>query len=253
MAQRPGPALVLAGLLLAACPAHDGGFGTSAQQARRVAEQPDRPAYQRLYLPLYPSATTPRLTPLGDFDTPRGYRSQQWRHRGIDIAGAPGDPVIAAAPGLACAGFDEINGRSVRLYPRLSPAPLDESDLGFVSRSRRDGERRHALQILYAHLRGIAPGLARCRFVELGEVVGRLGFSGIASRPHLHFEIQVRDPARLAGDPSLGGALNPFYLMRREPGDPVGTVTCYEEGMAHRPNAGEPEDSLTIVWPTLGC
>lgn len=241
----PGLALALLGLALSGCPALDPGPSSAAQL--------QRPAYQRLYLPLYPSAATPRLTPYGDFDTPRAYRGQDWRHRGIDIVGKPGDPVIAAAPGLACAGYDEINGRKVTLYPKRSPAPLEESDLGFVTRAGQAGERRHALRLIYGHLRGVAPGLKPCRFVALGEVIGSLGFSGIAGAPHLHFEIVVQEPARLAGDPGLRGALNPFFLMRREPGEPLGTIACYEEGMHYRPNPGAPEDSLSIVWPTLAC
>ena len=246
-------AVVCIGLLLAACPAHDRDSSPARQQASLSAAQLLRPAYQRLYLPLYPSAATPRLTLLGDFDTPRAYRGQAWRHRGIDVVGEPGDPVIAAAPGLACAGYDEINGKKVTLYPNLSPAPLDEADLGFVTQRHDSGEQQHALHLLYGHLRGIEPGLSPCRFVELGAVIGSMGSSGIASQPHLHFEIVVLDSSSLYGDPNLRGALNPFYLMRREPDQPLGTITCYEPGMTYRPNAGKPLNSLNIVWPTLTC
>ena len=132
-------------------------------------------------------------------------------------------------------------------------APLDETDLGFVTKSRDGGERHYALRVIYAHLRGVAPSLAPCRYVELGDVVGSIGASGIASQPHLHFEIIVQDPARLEGDPNLRGALNPLFLMRREPDERIGSIACYEEGMRYRPNAGEAEDSLSIIWPTLGC
>ena len=246
-------AAALLALPLAGCPAPDGGPPPFSQQASRSATQLHRLPYQRLYLPLYPSAATPRLTPFGDFDTPRAYRGESWRHRGIDIVGAPGDPVIAAAPGLACAGYDEINGRKVTLYPKLSPAPNDEADLGFVTRTGDGDERFHPLRLIYGHLRGIAPALSPCRYVELGERLGTIGASGIPSVPHLHFEIVAYDAALLPGDPSLGGALNPFFLMRREPGERLGTIACYQEGMGYRPNSRMAEDSLNIVWPTLAC
>ena len=87
----------------------------------------------------------------------------------------------------------------------------------------------------------------------MGEVLGTIGNTGIASAPHLHFEIVARDPARLPGDPQFAGAVNPFFVMRREPGERLGSITCHEPGMTWRANEGGPENSLTIVWPTLAC
>lgn len=241
---------------LAAC-APPGTERQAVLDPARAAALAKRPAYQRLYLPRFPSPETPRLTPLGDFDTPRAYDGERWRHRGIDILGESGDPVIAVAPGEACVESDTINGLSVVLYPRLREETSEASELVFVSESRaRNGTRevrRHALRIRYAHLRGVAQEIRPCAFVEMGAVLGSMGTSGIATAPHLHFEIVARDPAAVPGDPLLGGAINPFYVMRREPDQPLGTITCFEPGMTPRPNAGDPANSLTIVWPTLAC
>ena len=66
----------------------------------------NRPAYQRLYRPIFPSDDTPRLFVLGDFDTPRSYNGETWRHMGLDIVGRRGDRVIAVVPGEACVDRD---------------------------------------------------------------------------------------------------------------------------------------------------
>lgn len=251
--------LVLAMLapLLAACAAEQG-RDRAAYNNQRVAALGVRPDFQRLYQPRYPSPETPRLTRLGDFDTPRNYKGRSWRHRGLDIVGESGDPVIAVAPGEACVETDEINGLSVVLTPRLTEEDSYESRLVFATahRARTGGRetRLHAVEIRYAHLRSVAERIrSSCGFVQMGDVLGAIGTTGIASVPHLHFEILARDPAALPADPRFAGAINPFFLMRREPGELIGTVTCYEPGMEPRPNEGDPPNSLTIVWPTLRC
>ncbi len=223
----------------------------------RRAELARRPAYQRLYAPIYPSDDTPRLMSLGDFDTPRSYLGESWRHQGIDIRHRRGARVIAVAPGEACVQQEQINGLTVYLYPRISVAAGADNELVFsLPEKRADGRRqvpRHRVRIAYAHLDSTADNFRTCRFVRMGEVLGRIGTSGIASDPHLHFDVVVRRPEDLPGEPLLGGAVNPFYLMRREAGQPIGTITCFEEGMAYRPNPGEPERALNIVWPTQDC
>lgn len=208
-----------------------------------------RPAHQRLYRPLYPSDATPRLTVLGDFDTPRSYNGENWRHTGLDIVGRPGDRVIAVVPGEACADQDQINGRVVYLYPRLSPKRGEVQQLAFSMK----GPDRFRVRIAYAHLRRTFGDFGECRRVEIGEPLGEIGNSGIASDAHLHFEIVALEPGKLPGELKLRGAINPLYLMRREADQPVGTITCYERDMAYRPNPGAPPASLNIVWPTEAC
>lgn len=112
-------------------------------------------------------------------------------HRGVDFAAAVGTPVLAAGDGVVeQAGWAGGYGRSVRL--------------------------RHAggIETLYAHLSAWAPGLAPGRPVRQGQLIARTGASGLATGPHLHFEVIVAgepvDPAGVRPTPaplSLGERL----------------------------------------------
>jgi murein DD-endopeptidase MepM/ murein hydrolase activator NlpD len=97
-------------------------------------------------------------------------------HRGVDFAAAPGTPVFAAADGeVEAAGWAGGYGQRIRL--------------------------RHAggLETLYAHLSAWSPQAAAGRTVRQGQVIGWTGASGLATGPHLHFEViaagQAIDPA----------------------------------------------------------
>ncbi len=241
---------------VAACAQQDGSSLRYLSPERR-AEVAARAPYQRLYAPIYPAEETPRLMVLGDFDTPRSYMGEAWRHQGIDVVGRRGDLVIAVAPGEACVQHEQIHGLTVHLYPRLSKAAGTAGELKAVLAERSNGgkveTRAHRVRITYAHLQSTEGKSRSCRLVELGEPLGRIGTSGIANDPHLHFEIVARGPGELPGEPKLAGAINPFYLMRRAPDAPVGTITCFEEGMTYRPNEGAPPHALNIVWPTQAC
>ena len=54
----------------------------------------------------------------------------------------------------------------------------------------RTVEIRHPGEIRtrYAHLRSIAPDVHPGARVEQGQIIGRVGSSGLASGPHLHYE-----------------------------------------------------------------
>ena len=43
---------------------------------------------------------------------------------------------------------------------------------------------------IYGHLSQITPGLDRGESVSLGEVIGRVGTSGLSTGPHLHFALE---------------------------------------------------------------
>jgi murein DD-endopeptidase MepM/ murein hydrolase activator NlpD len=109
-----------------------------------------------------------------------------WRaHRGTDYAAASGTPVRSVGDGVVVrAGRMSGYGNVVDVrHPN-----------GFVSR--------------YGHLRGFARGLRSGTRVAIGETVGYVGMTGLATAPHLHFEVLVggvqRDPrSALAG---TGGA-----------------------------------------------
>ncbi len=240
---------------LAAC-TQDPDITTRGQRA--YGEQlGNRPAYQRLYRPIFPSEDTPRLFVLGDFDTPRSYYGETWRHLGLEIVGRRGDRVIAVAPGVACVYRYQIHGRVVYLYPRLQERNGPSEDIAFVlegkDRAGTPGPHRLRVRIAYAHLRRALGDFGQCRMVEMGEPLGEIGVSGIASDPHLHFEVVVEEASKLPGEPALRGAINPLYVMRREADAPLGTITCFEEGMDYQPNPGAAPKSLNIVWPTESC
>lgn len=111
-----------------------------------------------------------------------------WKmHTGIDLIVTEGTPVLAAAAGRVLL-VDEVSGYGLTV--------LVDHGQGW--------------QTLYAHLFEIAvqPGDQ----VQRGQPLGRVGDSGRASTPHLHFEIRQRRGDRLV-------ALDPAPLLRpREPG-----------------------------------
>jgi peptidoglycan hydrolase-like protein with peptidoglycan-binding domain len=116
----------------------------------------------------------PIEAPVGD---PYGPRGDGW-HPGIDFPAPRGTPVYAAASGtVEQAGYNDGYGKSVLIR-----------DAGGV-------------ETRYAHFSRI---LVRAgQFVGAGTPIGRVGSTGFATGPHLHFEIIVRganvDPA-----PALG-------------------------------------------------
>jgi murein DD-endopeptidase MepM/ murein hydrolase activator NlpD len=62
-------------------------------------------------------------------------------------------------------------------------------------------EIRHHIGLVsrYGHLRGFATGIHAGRTVTIGQTIGYVGMTGLATGPHLHFELLVdgtqRDPA----------------------------------------------------------
>jgi len=97
-------------------------------------------------------------------------------HSGLDYAAALGSPVSASAPGrvvLAASGF-RLHGNTVAI----------DHGQGVVS--------------FYIHLQKlmVKPG----QTVKAGEVIGRVGQTGRASGPHLHFSLYVNQVATNPGD-----------------------------------------------------
>lgn len=112
---------------------------------------------------------------VGDGFGPRGNRF----HTGLDLPAAYGAPVRAAA-----------RGRVVR-------AGWDSGGYGYlVVVAHRSGVRT-----FYAHLSAIR--VRRGRWLGVGARVGRVGASGHATGPHLHFEVRLR-----------GAAVDPLPALR---------------------------------------
>ena len=123
-----------------------------------------------------------------------------WRsHKGTDYAAASGTPVRSIGNGIVVfAGTRGGYGNSIDVrHPN-----------GFVTR--------------YGHLRGFASGVRTGTRVSMGQTIGYVGMTGLATGPHLHFEVIVggvqRDP-RMAlksnAGPSLpSGELAAFDVVR---------------------------------------
>ncbi len=99
-----------------------------------------------------------------------------WRqHTGVDYAAASGTPVRSVADGtIILAGNRGGYGNVIDVrHPN-----------GYVTR--------------YAHLRGFASGMRSGTRVSIGQTIGYVGMTGLATGPHLHFEVLVngvhRDP-----------------------------------------------------------
>ncbi len=94
---------------------------------------------------------------------------RRWRaHRGVDYAANSGTPVQATGSGVVVRrGWGEAYGRVIDIrHPN-----------GFLTR--------------YAHLSRWARGLAVGSRVTQGEVIGYVGMTGLATGPHLHYEMHV--------------------------------------------------------------
>jgi murein DD-endopeptidase MepM/ murein hydrolase activator NlpD len=123
-----------------------------------------------------------------------------WKqHKGTDYAAASGTPVRAIGDGVVQrAGWGSGYGNVLEIRHRN----------GFVSR--------------YGHLRGFASGIHVGSRVTIGQTVAYVGMTGLATGPHLHFEVLVdgvqRDP-RVAlrdrsGDPVPPSERSEFDLVR---------------------------------------
>jgi len=143
---------------------------SSAQAAAAVPPGGPPPAAEPLDRPL-PSAV-PTLWPTrGWLTSGFGVRvdpvtSERTMHRGVDIATAPGAPVVAPSDGVVLyAGMDGVYGKLLVL------------DHGYGVRTR------------YGHLAEIA--VERGQSVKRGAAIAMVGNTGRSTGPHLHYEVQV--------------------------------------------------------------
>jgi len=89
-------------------------------------------------------------------------------HRGIDYAAAAGTPVSALGDGVAVfAGRRGGYGNLVVI------------------------RHRNGYSTCYGHLSRIVKGISKGRKVAQGDVIGYVGSTGLATGPHLHFEMRV--------------------------------------------------------------
>lgn len=88
-------------------------------------------------------------------------------HHGTDYAAAPGTPVSTVADGVVLEAHRERG-------------------FGNVVKIRHDG----VYTTLYAHLTRFGRGIRKGVRVEQGRVIGYVGSTGLATGPHLHFQIE---------------------------------------------------------------
>ena len=111
-----------------------------------------------------------------------------WKqHKGTDYAASAGTPVRAIGDGVVVrAGWGNGYGNVLEIRHRN----------GYVTR--------------YGHLRGFASGIHAGSRVAIGQTVAYVGMTGLATGPHLHFEVLVD-----------GAQRDPRTALRDKGGDPV--------------------------------
>lgn len=101
--------------------------------------------------------------------------SKQYIHKGIDIAGVLGMPILASANGKVIQTAYDITDYGINV--------IVEHKYGFKTR--------------YAHLSSLFVKVGD--IVRQGEVIGKMGSTGTSTAPHLHFEViigtQIVDPS----------------------------------------------------------
>ncbi|MGE5629552.1 MAG: M23 family metallopeptidase [Caulobacteraceae bacterium] len=101
-------------------------------------------------------------------------------HTGIDIDGAIGTPIKSSTPGkVKQVGEDAINGKYIRIENGI-------------------------YEVVYAHCYKV--NVKEGQSVKQGDIIGEVGDTGLASGPHLHFEIHEN-----------GGAVNPLEKLESVP------------------------------------
>ncbi|MBN8534450.1 MAG: M23 family metallopeptidase [Rhizobiales bacterium] len=91
-------------------------------------------------------------------------------HAGVDWAGPVGLAIRAAGNGvIRLAEWDSGYGRRVEI------------------------EHNHGYVTTYSHMSAFAPGIKDGVRVRQGQIIGRLGSSGLSTGPHLHYEVLIND------------------------------------------------------------
>lgn len=109
-------------------------------------------------------------------------------HLGVDYRAPVGAPVVAVSSGtVTMAAWTRGGGRTVKI--------------------------RHAsgYETAYLHLSAFGPGIRAGRRVSQGQLIGRVGATGLVTGPHLHYELRKN-----------GAHVNPATEHRKlPPGEPV--------------------------------
>lgn len=94
------------------------------------------------------------------------------KHSGVDYAAPYGTPIKAAGDGvITFVGKENGYGKAVIV------------------------RHNHTITTLYGHMSRYAKGMTNGKAVKLGQIIGYVGSSGLASGPHLHFEYRINNVA----------------------------------------------------------
>ncbi|WP_297298688.1 M23 family metallopeptidase [uncultured Methylovirgula sp.] len=120
-------------------------------------------------------------------------------HSGVDWAAPIGTPIFSAGNGvIVSAGWDSGYGRRVVI------------------------QHANGYMTTYNHMSGFARGIADGARVHQGQVIGYLGESGLATGPHLHYEVLINghfvDPmrVRLAQTREFDGKMLTLFSRERD-------------------------------------
>ncbi|MFZ1756105.1 MAG: M23 family metallopeptidase, partial [Caldilineaceae bacterium] len=111
------------------------------------------------------------------------YNQRLVPHRAVDIANTPGAPAIAVGAGTVFYAGEDIEtlfGPQPDFYGRVVVIQMNEKWQG------------RTIYTLYGHLESV--GVTTGQVVNLGDVLGEIGSSGVATAPHLHFEVRQDNP-----------------------------------------------------------
>jgi murein DD-endopeptidase MepM/ murein hydrolase activator NlpD len=164
----------------------------------QIPRRPDRPSGYDAYR--YPVACAGPCVVSGyDLDRPddaqrRGRSLSHVGHGGVDIPQRKGEPIVALP-------LEHQQGDAEVLYV----GPLFGNTVVTLHTLREGGQLRDYV-LLFGHLAGPAPGLARGAHLGEGDLVGYVGDSGSPELVHLHLEARrVREG--VDAHKYLGGAL----------------------------------------------
>lgn len=116
-------------------------------------------------------------------------------HSGVDLAAPIGTSVYAAASGVVRVMVTEPGyGKYVLI------------------------EHADSVQTLYGHLLEFEPGLKSGQMINVGDRLGSVGSTGVATGPHLHFEVRVS-----------GRAVNPLGMISNMPTVAKGVDSVFEK------------------------
>jgi murein DD-endopeptidase MepM/ murein hydrolase activator NlpD len=158
-----------------------------AEEARRRAEAIARalatPAGQGVSDDITPGFICPVAGPSAFVDSWGAPRPGGRTHKGVDMMGARGTPLVAVGDGYVTMSYGVLGGNIVWLHAD------------------------HGVSYFYAHLDGYPAGLANGQRVGRGQVIGYMGDTGnpAPGAYHLHFGIY----------PGGAGAVNPYPTVAR--------------------------------------